>query len=203
MGSVRLLGDLSERITSGSRAWRSRLGSGSGRFVLAQCVRDGLLDLSPAPLVDAPLDKEADRTRVQLNDLLVTIVGEIGRVALVRHDPGEAYVSQSVALIRPNGGIDPRYLEVFLRSPAHGQAYFDSKQYGVGRGHLLLGHLREFPIWFPEPGEQLRIVQEVESRLSKVDALEQLLRINLKRVTVLRRSILAYAVGHNDEAAGG
>lgn len=161
-----LLGELAERITSGSRAWRSRLGSGSGRFLLTQCVRDGALDLSLAPAVDAPQDQEAERTRVRPDDILITIVGDVGRVALVRGDPGECYVSQSVALVRPNGGVDPRYLETYLRSPAHGQAYFEEKQYGVGRGHLLLGHLRDLPVLVPEFEEQSRIVSRIEGQLS-------------------------------------
>jgi type I restriction enzyme S subunit len=188
------LGELTERITSGSRAWRTRLGSGTGRFLLTQCVRDGALDLSAAPAVNAPADKEAERTRVRQDDILITIVGEVGRVALVRDDPGEAYVSQSVALVRLNGGVNPQYLETYLRSPVHGQAYFDEKQYGVGRGHLLLSHLRDLPVVLPRLEEQVRIVEHVQGLLSQVDAIEDILRTNLKRASMLRKSILRRAV---------
>lgn len=188
------LGELAERITSGSRAWRSRLGSGSGRFLLAQCVRDGALDLSAAPAVDAPTDKEAERTRVRLGDILVTIVGDVGRVALVREDPGEAYVSQSVALIRTNGGVSPPYLEEYLRSPAHGQAYFEEKQYGVGRGHLLLSHLRELPVVLPPAEEQRRIVEVIESHGSRTRVATDTVRAAIAKLARYREVVLMTAI---------
>lgn len=188
------LAELAERITSGSRAWRSRLGSGSGRFLLAQCVRDGALDLNAAPAVDAPADKEADRTRVRLGDVLVTIVGDVGRVALVREDPGEAYVSQSVALIRTNGGVSPRYLEEYLRSPGHGQAYFDEKQYGVGRGHLLLSHLRELPVALPAAEEQRRIVEVIESHESRTRVATDTVRAAIAKLARYREVVLMTAI---------
>jgi type I restriction enzyme S subunit len=184
------LSEAAALITSGSRGWRSRLGSGSGRFVLAQCVRDGVVDLSSAPTVDAPDDKEALRSRIRLGDLLITIVGDVGRVALVREDPGEAYVSQSVALIRPNGRVDPRYLETYLRSPTHGQSYFRGKVYGVGRGHLLLSHLRDMSIPFPADAEQESAVVEVDRRLGDLESAEGRLQPLLMKLRGLRRALV-------------
>jgi type I restriction enzyme S subunit len=188
------LGELAERITSGSRSWRSRLGSGSGRFLLAQCVRDGALDLNAAPAISAPADKEAERTRVRLGDVLITVVGDVGRVALVRDDPGEAYVSQSVALVRPNGGINPRYLETYLRSPRHGQAYFEEMQYGVGRGHLLLSHLRDLPVVLPPLQDQSRIVEAVELQLSRADVAVASIRRAVRNIQRYKTGLLQQAV---------
>lgn len=188
------LGELAERITSGSRAWRSRLGSGSGRFLLTQCVQDGAINLTAAPTVDAPADKEAERTRVRSGDILVTIVGDVGRVALVREDPGEAYVSQSVALIRPNGGVSPSYLEEYLRSPAHGQAYFEEKQYGVGRGHLLLSHLRELPVLLPSAHDQRRVVEVIEFHRSRTRVATDAVRAAITKLAQYRHVVLMTAI---------
>ncbi len=195
------LGDLAERITSGSRAWRSRLGSGTGRFLLAQCVRDGALDLSPAPAVNAPANREAERARVRDGDILITIVGEVGRVALVRDDPGEAYVSQSVALIRPRAGVDARYLETYLRSPLHGKTYFEEKQYGVGRGHLLLSHLRELPVLLLSAEDQAKVVANVDGLLPRVDVARAALAAALTRVRHFRRMIMREAVRRGEREA--
>ncbi len=199
-GRVAPLGEVTELITSGSRGWRNRLGRGSGKFILAGCVQDGHLDLSRAPRVDAPDDKEARRSRVSAGDVLVTIVGEVGRVAAVRTEPGEAYVSQSVALVRPRD-VDPRYLEFYLRSPELGQRYFAEKQYGVGRGHLLLRHIAELPIAVPPREVQLRLVAELEARLAVCDALASSLETNLRRVTALRHAVMQDAFrGSSSEA---
>lgn len=188
------LGDLTERITSGSRAWRSRLGSGTGRFLLTQCVRDGALDLTKAPAVDAPADKEAERTRVRSGDILITIVGDVGRAALVREDPGEAYVSQSVALVRPDSEVSPQYLEIYLRSRMHGQAYFAQKQYGVGRGHLLLSHLRELPVVLPRIDDQRDIAKRLEGPLTQLTHGESLVRRASAALNTFRTAAVAQAL---------
>lgn len=169
------------------------MGSGSGRFVLTQCVRDGALDLTLAPRVDAPDDKEADRTRIRRGDILVTIVGEVGRIALVSDDPGEAYVSQSVALVRPDGAADPRYLELVLRAPGLGRAYFGEKQYGVGRGHLLLRHLREMPLPIPSLSVQAELRESVAILLSRLEVGTTALNAAADKLRLYRASLIGAA----------
>jgi type I restriction enzyme S subunit len=56
------------RVTSGSRAWRTKCGSGTGTFILAQNIRPGLLDLSNRIRVNAPNDLEAFRTKVEVGE---------------------------------------------------------------------------------------------------------------------------------------
>lgn len=186
-------GELVDIITSGSRGWRKYLGAGQARFVLTADVQDGSVDLENSVRIDPPLGREADRTRIRLNDILVTIVGNVGRVALVRDDRGDAYVSQSVALTRPGRSVEPAFLELWLRSPTHGQAFFRSKQYGVGRGHLLLSHLREMPVRVPPRDVQLRMIEMADRRASELGAINGVLESATKRATSLRRKVLSSA----------
>ena len=61
---------------------------------------DGLIDRSDPVFVEAPNDKEAERTRIQEEDILISITGEPGKTTVVDENIGEAYVSQHVALGR-------------------------------------------------------------------------------------------------------
>lgn len=186
-------GELVERVTSGSRAWRRFLGRGEGRFVLAQHVTDGRVEIALAPSIDAPSGAEADRTRICKNDILVTVVGDVGRAALVRDDPSKAFVSQSVALTRPTDSGDARYLEIYLRSPDHGGRYFREKQYGVGRGHLLLSHLKDLPVALPPATERDEIANDVDAKLSVLGAVDQEVDAAMQRTGRLREEILRRA----------
>jgi hypothetical protein len=113
-----------------------------------------------------PKDQEAERTRIQKGDLLITIVGTAGITALVRQGIGKAYVSQGIGLVRPLPLMNPQYLEYYLTCPDWGAKFLKEKQYGMGRGHLLLSEIRETPIAVPPYAEQCAIVEALVDRLS-------------------------------------
>jgi type I restriction enzyme S subunit len=193
--SLASVDQLCGHITSGSRDWSQFYGRGSGTFVLAQNVRPMRLDFAERQAVAAPKhDAETERTRVAVNDLLVTIVGaRTGDVCRVPTELLDHFVCQSVALLRP---IDPRvarFAEAYIASPENGQAQWKRLIYGQGRPHLSFEQLRITAIALPPLAEQHRIVAEVERRLSVVDELEALVTANLKRATRLRQSILQRA----------
>ena len=97
------LASLTTKITSGSRDWSPYYGKGESIFVLAQNVRPFSPDFSTTQRVDPPPDDPARaRSRIQRGDLLVTIVGaNTGQACMFESFPVEAFVCQSVALIRP------------------------------------------------------------------------------------------------------
>ena len=132
------LDQLTSKITSGSRDWSRYYGKGSGIFVLAQNVRPFKPDFSVQQFVDPPLsDPSCDRSRVQDDDLLATIVGaNAGQICLVTKAPVAAYVCQSVALMRPVIRSSAAYLNYWLNSAENGQRYLEQCMYGQGRPHL-------------------------------------------------------------------
>ena len=110
------LGDLLERLTSGSRDWKRYYNRGDGVFLLAQNVRNRRLDFSTLMRVDPPPDDPAvARSAVRKGDVLITIVGAgTGTVAHVGEELKAHYVCQSVALLRPLKSISGAFLELFL-----------------------------------------------------------------------------------------
>jgi len=194
------LDQLTSKITSGSRDWSPFYGRGKSIFVLAQNVRPLVPDFSVQQFVDPPGDDPScERSRIQDGDLLTTIVGaNTGQVCLVGHSPGDAYVCQSVALMRPaliDTGI---YLNYWLNSDEHGQRYFDRCMYGQGRPHLSFEQLMATPIALPPVAEQRCIVAEVDRRLSLVREVDAEVDTNLKRGDRLRQSVLQHEFRTND-----
>jgi type I restriction enzyme S subunit len=189
------LGDAAAKITSGSRDWSPYYGRGDSIFLLAQNVRPMSPDLSVLQHVDPPeADPARARSRVQRGDLLVTIVGaNTGQACMVCDLPGETFVCQSVALVRPVLVASAPYLNLWLNSPEHGRRYFDRCMYGQGRPHLGFEQLASMPIAIPPPHMQARIVAEVDRRLSIVREVEAEVDANLKRAQALRQAVLAQA----------
>jgi len=199
--TVASLDQLSSHITSGSRDWSQFYGKGDGTFILAQNVRPMRLDLSERQTVAAPKDDaETERTRIQCDDLLVTIVGaKTGDICRVPNKLREHFVCQSVALLRPAVPAGAKFAEFYLASPQNGQAQWKRYIYGQGRPHLSFEQLRITPVPLPSLAEQTRIVAEVERRLSVIEELETVISANLQRAGRLRQAILskAFSLGND------
>ena len=189
------LDQLSSHLTSGSRDWSPFYDRGSCIFLMAQNVRMGALDLTMKQRVDPPKDDASRaRSQVEVDDLLVTIVGaNAGEICRVPKHLPEHFVCQSVALVRPVIGATSKYLEAFLVSSENGQRQFESFMYGQGRPHLSFDQLRATVAPLPPLAEQHRIVAEADRRLSLIRIAEAQVTANLARAQRLRQSILQAA----------
>lgn len=157
------LDQLTSLITSGSRAWSSYYGRGTGTFIMAQNVRSGRFNPSPRQPVDPPPDDpERSRTEVKLNDILVTIVGaNTGNSCRINTHLVENYVCQSVGLLRPVIAETSAFFEVYMTAPSGAQARFKEMMYGAGRPHLSFDQLRSIPIPLPPLHEQSQVAVEM------------------------------------------
>jgi type I restriction enzyme S subunit len=167
------LDELCVTMTSGSRAWAPYYDRGTSVFVMAQNVRPGRFDRSFVQLVDPPQDDpERIRTRIQQDDLLVTIVGaNTGDVCRVDSNVVDHYVCQSVALMRPVRGDLAEYLDLFLNAERGGQAAFARMMYGAGRPHLSFDQLKSVAVPLPPSAEIAAILQAVREAWIEADAM--------------------------------
>ena len=88
--------------------------------------------------------------------------------------------------------INNKYLGFFLSSR---QVFkiLENKIHGVGRPRVNTTQLKELVIPICSLGEQLQIVQEIESRLSVCDKIEEIIEQGLVQAETLRQSILKKA----------
>jgi len=186
------LDQLTSKITSGSRDWSPFYGKGRSIFVLAQNVRPLTPDFSVRQFVDPPMsDSSRERSRIQVGDLLATIVGaNTGQVCLIEGMPWDSYVCQSVALIRPALLGIATFINYWLNSDEHGKRYFGGCMYGQGRPHLSFEQLMATPIALPPIAEQTRIADEVDRRLSLATEIAVEIELNLNRASSTHQSIL-------------
>jgi type I restriction enzyme S subunit len=188
------IGSVAGFITSGSRGWAAYYSDAGPLFIRAQNLNSDQLILDDVAHVTPPKNSETARTRVQKNDVLVTITGaNVTKSGLVTDDLGDAYVSQHVGLIRPLDGRISRWLYTWLLSPAHGRKQLLDFAYGAGKPGLNLDNLRNVEISLPPLDEQAEIVRQVDALFALADAIERRVAVATARAEKLPQAILAKA----------
>ena len=147
------LGEVSETITSGSRAWSRYFRPNGAFFVRSQNIVGGKIDHSDAIWVEPPLDCEAERTRIHEGDLLISITGEPGKATVADRNLGQAFVSQHVALVRLRDRRLSYFTGRFLQGRT-GQDQFGRMAYGQTRPGLNLFNVSVIKIAVPTLQEQ-------------------------------------------------
>jgi type I restriction enzyme S subunit len=120
--------------------------------------------------VRPPSDSEGARTRLEANDILISITGEVGLLGLVPDGFGEAYINQHTCLIRLPEELQNRYIAEYLRSP-FAQGQFNEPQRGL-KNSFRLTDVTGMLVALPPLAEQKRIVAKVEELMALCDALE-------------------------------
>ncbi len=132
------------------------------------------------------------RTNVASGDVLLTIVGTIGRTAVVPVGSRPFVLQRSVAVLKPRG-IDARYIAYALQSPSCQQWLTDNAK-GTAQKGIYLKSLGTTAIPIAPRPEQTRIVEKLEELLSDLEAGVAELKAAQKKLALYRQSLLKAAV---------
>ena len=115
------------------------------------------------------------RSRVDVNDVLITMIGTVGDTVFVKEKPN--FAIKNIGLIKNSDPILGRFIYYWLNSPA-GKHEIRKRLRGTSQGFISLGGLRDLDVLLPDADSQLTIVEA----LSFYD---DLIEINNKRVRLL------------------
>jgi type I restriction enzyme, S subunit len=118
-------------------------------------------------IADVDFEREHARTRVSPGDVLLTIVGTIGRSAVVGAGFDGFTLQRSVAVLTPKGVL-PKYLMYQLQAPFI-QRLFERNARGTAQKGVYLKTLGQTPIRVAPHDQQKRIVEEIEKQFSRLD----------------------------------
>ncbi|OFD57537.1 hypothetical protein BWGOE4_31260 [Bacillus mycoides] len=127
--------------------------------------------------------KEYRRTPIEPNDVLLTIVGTIGRTTIVPKEYSPFVLQRSVALIKPK--INSNYLAYYFSSP-YFQFYLQNNAKGTAQKGVYLKTLKSSVVPLPPFNEQKRIAEKLERLLNKIEEAKQLVE-EAKETFELRR----------------
>ena len=145
--------------------------SGKGIPLLsATNIHDHLIDIDSAVrwITEDQWTIENQRTKIETNDVLLTIVASIGRTAVVKNE--QFALQRSVAVIKPK--INSEFLSYYFETPYIQQFMLDNAK-GTAQKGFYLNSLAELFCCVPPLAEQQRIVDRIESLFAKLDEAKQ------------------------------
>ena len=132
------------------------------------------------------------RSKVDIDDLLFTMIGTVGEIAHVTESPN--YAIKNIGLIKTNSNMLSRYLFHYLQSQK-AKIYIENKRSKGNQAFLALGKLRAFPIPIPPLEIQEKIVKILD-KLTKLTAeLTAELTARKKQYNYYRDQLLSFEEG--------
>jgi len=138
-----------------------------------------------APEVDA----QYERTRLRGGEILIGVVGSIGKVGIAPMSWKGANIARAVCRIVPGGAVDRDYLALVL-SGQPSQDYLRETTRTLAQPTLNVAQLSETQIPLPPLAEQRRIVAGLQTLQVKISALKHLQSENSVELDALLPSIL-------------
>ncbi|WP_318875108.1 restriction endonuclease subunit S [Sinorhizobium meliloti] len=165
--SRRPLAEVTTFIRDGTHGTHARHQTGVPMISAVNVTDDHLIDLSNAPLISSD-DYAAIHKRYAIspNDILLTIVGTIGRSAIVK--TAQKFTAQrSVAIIRASAKIAPTYLASVMASPDF-QRQLRKRANVTAQPGVYLGELAKILVPVPTVDEQMAISALLENATKQV-----------------------------------
>ena len=186
--------NLTTVVTSGSRGWAKYYSDSGALFVrIGNLTHNGIdIDFRDIQHITPPDNAEGVRTRLQPNDVLVSITADLGSIGFVSEKVEEAYINQHIALVRFQNPVQGRFMAWYLRSE-YGQKDLLKNKRGGGKLGLGLDDIRDTPVPIVDDITATEIVDKVEEQLSVCDSIEKTVDTALAQADAMRQSILKQA----------
>lgn len=122
--------------------------------------RDTRIDVSDVMQVAPEIAAKYERTRLKGGEVLLTVVGSVGQVAVAPSTVAGYNVARAVAVIHPMPHVSAEWIALCLRSP-FSQHLLGSRANTTVQTTINLKDLRALPIPLPPEGERLEITEMV------------------------------------------
>lgn len=148
-------------------------------LITSKHIKNHKIDFSSANLIsDSDFEAVNKRSKVDKNDILISMIGTVGELAFIDYEP--TFAIKNIGLIKTGDELMGRYLFYYLQSTKAKQ-YLEASLAGSTQKFIGLGLLRKFPIDLPEIGARRKIVdilgtidEKIELNRKMNETLEQM-----------------------------
>lgn len=177
------LGEVCTLITDGSHNPPNGTNNSDFYMLSSKNILDDEITLDePRYLTQEQFERENKRTNISVGDVLMTIVGTVGRVAVVNENMPSICLQRSVAVLKPNKElVNNRFLMYQLQSM---RDYLTNESRGVAQKGIYLKQLSQLQIVVPEKQKQ----EEIVCVLDKINQIITNNKIQLEKLDELIKS---------------
>ena len=150
---------------------------GGVRFIRGGDIFSGKINVAGLRTISKPVSDQYRRTLLRGGELVVSLVGFPGEVAIVPPELAGANLARQVGLVALGQGVDAYFVKYVLMSP-FGRAALLVQTTGTAQQVINLGNLRKVSIPLPPLPIQRRIA-------SILGAYDDLIEVNRRRIAVL------------------
>lgn len=161
-------------------------------YVKVMNIKSGFVELGKIRRTTQEIHKSYTRSALRQGDLLLTIRGTVGRVAITPVELEGGNITQDTVRVAVLECLSSRYIYWYLQS-LKVQQYFEANKKGVAVQGINVGDVRPMEVPLAPLKEQHEIVRRIESAFAKIDQLAKEAKRALALVGRLDEAILARA----------
>lgn len=178
------LKDICTKITDGSHNPPQGISDSPYLMLSSKNIADDSITYdNPRYLTEADFLLENKRTSIQEGDLLLTIVGTIGRVAVVSNIEKKLCLQRSVAVLKPKQDIvKSRYLMYYLQNM---RPVLEAEAKGVAQKGIYLKQVESIEVSVPSLSKQEEIVNNLDL-VTQLLALQKMQLVHLDELVKSR-----------------
>lgn len=157
-------------------------------YVKVRDMRNDVVSVDSLNRTSPEIESKYARARLKAGDVLVSIRGTYGRVAIVPQELDGGNITQDTARIAPIGCTN-KYLAAYLRSP-EAQAFLQRVARGVAVKGVNIGDLRRLPVPVPSTEIQESVVQSLDKYSSVLSVIDATIVTASQKLESTRRTLL-------------
>lgn len=128
--------------------------------------------------------------RVKPNDVLISLVGTVGKVLVLSDKCQEGIINPRLIKVSlASDKMDPIFFKYYFES-GYLRALYKEKVHGATMDVLNMGMIKELPICWCPVEEQKQVVRNIDIRMSVYNSINQTVSLALQQVSAVYRSIL-------------
>ena len=147
-------------------------------FIRGGDIADGCVRVDQLRTISADVSRQYKRTLLQGGELLISLVGQPGQVAVAPTELAGSNIARQVGLIRLSQRVLPGFVGYFLRSP-DGLAGLGARTGGSVQQVINLSDLRQVLVPVPERPVQQRLMDLLDEAFDGIAAAERNAEKNL------------------------
>ncbi len=187
---TKTLGDLTKLIKDGTHGSHKDVKNGIP-LLSAKDINSGKIHITSDARRISQDDFDAIHKNYQLKDgdVLLTIVGTLGRIAVIRNYKSNYTLQRSVSILRFKDFVSPYFVQYVLYSENFQKDLLRRESKGA-QGGVYLGDIAKIKISIPDLAEQERIVGVLEAWDNYLEKLERKIQIEEALLKQILKSVL-------------